>query len=435
MKLKLRRRIIFTGKTKRTRRLVQVTLVSLIALSRTAKAQQVIGSPSAVSVMPPALAQNNNEMQVFNPAADFLSALEAINLYQWGPVSFRPSINYGYSYGTGIQSAPGQPQSSVIQTISPNLIFILGTHWTLDYTPTWTFYSSKQLQDTVSHSLNLNWGTDYDYWVLGASQGYSRIDAPLVETGAQTEQESYSTAITAGYQLNSKVSLNFAVNQNLNFNSSSSTNSGGDLDNSREWSATGGFAYHFWSRFDLGANVTLGYDDVDTGPDTVNEQFQGQLGWRATDKTSFQITGGLEDEQFLSGGADDLITPVFGASIQYQPFDQTQISLSANRTVTPSDFQDAVTENTDTTISMSQRLLGKLNLTLGAAYNSVKYITSTTGSSSRTDDFYSLNAGLNYTFKKRLTTSLSYQYSDNSSSITGFSYSSTQIGFQAGFQF
>jgi len=40
-------------------------------------------------VPPPALQQaQNNEMQVFNPAAAFLNMLQGINPYQWGPVSF-----------------------------------------------------------------------------------------------------------------------------------------------------------------------------------------------------------------------------------------------------------------------------------------------------------------------------------------------------------
>jgi len=50
------------------------------------------------------------------------------------------------------------------------------------------------------------------------------------------------------------------------------------------------------------------------------------------------VERGVEDQQYLSGGAGDLVTPIFGATIQYQPFEQTKLSLSANRTVGTSYF-------------------------------------------------------------------------------------------------
>jgi len=71
----------------------------------------------------------NNEMQVFNPAAAFLNMLQGINPYQWGPVSFHPSLSYQFLYGTGIQSSPGNQQASVVQTVSPNFLFVIGSHW------------------------------------------------------------------------------------------------------------------------------------------------------------------------------------------------------------------------------------------------------------------------------------------------------------------
>ena len=107
-------------------------------------------------------------------------------------------------------------------------------------------------------------------------------------------------------------------------------------------------------------------------PDSINEQYQGRVNWRATDKISFQLSGGLEDQQYLSGGAGDLVTPIFGATIQYLPFEQTQLSVSANRTVSPSVFQNQTTENTGITPIVNQRLLGKLHLDLSGAYGTAK---------------------------------------------------------------
>jgi hypothetical protein len=222
-----------------TREKCLAILFCLIAFASIAGAQQVVMQPPQYSVPPPALQNENNEMQVFNPEQRFLNMLGKINPYQWGPVSFRPSVSYQFLYGSGIQSAPGQQQSSIIQTFSPDFLFILGSHWTLSYSPSWTFYSSSQFKNSLDHSVILTGGATYDDWILSLSQGYTRSDDPQVETAAQTEQETYSTSLNATYQLNSKISLNAGFNQDLSF--------ADQLNNSRQWLGTLGFAYHFWS--------------------------------------------------------------------------------------------------------------------------------------------------------------------------------------------
>ena len=248
--------------------------------------------------------------------------LQGINPYQWGPVSFRPSLSYSFLYGTGIQSSPGNQQASVVQTVSPNFLFVIGSHWTLDYTPSWTFYSSREFKNTLNHAASLSWGTSYEDWVLGFSQGYTRSDTPLIETGAQTEQESYSTAINASYQFNTKISLDMGLSQNFNNigNGGNPANQLGNLANSKAWSTMEWLNYEFWPRLSAGIGVGGGYTIQDGSPDSLNEQYQARVNWRATDKISFQLSGGVEDKQYLSGGASALVTPIFGATIQYQPF-------------------------------------------------------------------------------------------------------------------
>ena len=414
-------------------------LLGLIAFASAAKAQQVIMQPPQFSVPPPALQQaQKNEMQVFNPAAAFLNMLEGINPYQWGPVSFRPSLSYSFLYGTGIQSSPGNQQASVVQTVSPSFLFQVGSHWVLNYTPSWTFYSSSQFQNSLNHSAALSWETSYEDWVLGFSQGYTRSDSPLIETGAQTEQEAYSTAINASYQLNTKMSLDMGLSQNLSCvgNGGSSTNQFGSLENFKAWSTMEWLNYQFWPRLNAGIGAGGGYTIQQGSPDSLNEQYQARVNWRATDKISFQVSGGLEDQQYLSGGASALVTPIFGATIQYQPFEQTRLSLSANRSVSPSHYQSQYTKSTSLTAGLSQRLLKKFNLGLSGGYTTTDYTSSTSGvSAGRTDDTYSFSANLSHSLTKRGTISVSYSYSENSSNAQGLSYSSNQIGVQVGYQF
>ena len=423
-----------------SRRIASRLFLCLIACASAAEAQPVIMQPPQYPVPPPAMqeVQNNNETQVFNPAEAFWHLLQEINIYQWGPVSFRPSLSYSFTYATGVQSSPGTNSATVSQTVAPNFLFVIGRHWTLNYSPSWTFYSSRQLQDSLNHAATLSWGTSYEDWTLGFSQGYTRSDTPLIQTGAQTEQEGYSTAINASYQFNTKISLDMGVSQNFNYigNGTSSTNSFGNFADSKAWSTMEWLNYQFWPRLNAGLGVGAGYTTQAGSPDSVNEQYQARVNWRATDKVSFTLNGGLEDQQYLSGGQGALLTPIFGAIIQYEPFKQTELSLSASRSVSPSYFQNQNTESTSLTATLNQRLLKKFTLGLTGGYSTVNYVATASGvAAGRTDDTYSFSANLSHSLTKRGTISMSYGYSENRSGVSGFSFSSEQIGVQIGYQF
>ena len=385
-----------------------------------------------LSVTPPALQPSQtNEMEVFTPAGAAPGNVLENAPIRWGPIGLRPHIYYRFLDGSGIPASEGKHVDTTIQEISPGLLFSLGSHWTLNYTPTWSFYSNRQFRNTLDHGVGLTGGTTYEDWVFGLSQGYSSSSAPLVETGTQTEQESYSTAISASCLLNSKMSLDLAVNQNLT--------SAAQFESSREWSTLDWLNYQFWARLNAALGLGFGYIDVDTGPDMTYERFQGRVNWRATDKLSFQIHGGLEDRQFLGGGSDQL-NPIVGTVIQYQPFETTKLSLNVDRVVavsllTASSSQNQITETTSVAGDLNQRLLEKFYLDLGGGYHTVKYVTSGGAATDRKDNFYAFNVRLSCALLKRGTAAVFYQISDNSSSEPGFTFTSRQLGFELGYQY
>jgi hypothetical protein len=432
-------------------------LLCLAVMAPEAMAQNVLTPPPSVSATPPAVQQyqDSNPMQVFSPSEIIPYFLSFTPRLQWGPVAAHPHLDYQFLYGNGINSSPGQRQDTIVQQLSPGVLFNVGAHWTLDYTPTLNFYSSRNFQNTVDHSVQLAWGSGYGDWFFSGSQSCVFSSDPNVETAAQTDQQTYSTALNGSYQINSKVSLDLGLSQNFDYigNAQSSTDQLQNLTDSREWSTMDWLNYQFWPRLSIGAGIGAGYVNEDAGPDAVFEQYQARINWRATDKISFQLSGGLQDQQYLSGGAGDLLAPLYGVSIQYQPFEQTRISVGASRTVSSSYFQNQVTEGTGVNVDVNQRLLGKLYLDLSGGYGATKYVSSV-GSSSfafstgRNDDYYSFSARLTCPLLKRATVSVFYQYSKNSSSQTGylqyyqanisqsaFAYTSSQMGFEIGYRF
>lgn len=428
----------------------KMALFSLWAGLGMAGAQNAIMSPPQpqYSVTPSGMQQyETNQMQVFAPADTAPNAGEETRPLRWQFITFHPHVFYSFVAGSGVQSAPGQQQNTIVQQVSPGMLFNLGDNWALDYTPTLSYYSESNFRDTLGHAVQLTGGMAYEDWIFSLSQGYTSSDAPLVQTGAQTGQETYSTALSAIYAINSKMSLSLGADQILNYtdNSGSATNSPMAT---RTWSTMDWLNYEFWPRLSAGAGVGAGYNNQEGGTDMVYEQYQGQVNWRATDKISFQLRGGLQEDQFLgSGSSGSSASPIFSATIQYQPFDQTRLTLSAGRTVSSSYyFVSQVTKTTQVSANLNQRLLGKVYLNVGGSYAREKYDTSvSTSGTSRGDDYYTFNVGLTCPFLKRGTFSVFYAYSDNSSSQSGFAgpsssssaygYSSSQVGFSIGYQY
>ncbi len=368
-------------------------------------------------------------MQVFAPTPEIPSSVPL----QWGPVTLHPHLAYQISYGNGIQSAAGQPHNTLVNQLSPGILINLGDHWTLDYTPTLIYYSSSSFQDVLNQSVKLSFGSAFgNDWFFSGSQGYTDTSNPQIETGTQTDQENFATILNASYLFNEKMSLDMSLNQDLNYigNSESLTNQLQPLVDTKSWSTLEWLNYQFWPRFSAGLGLGFGYNQQDNSPDSIYEQYQGRINWRATDKISFQLSGGLHDQQYLSGDAGNLLTPIFGGTIQYQPFEQTQLSVNFNRTVSNSSFQNQVDIVTAVTASLNQRLLGRLMLDLSGGYSTTEYQASVaTLSTSRNDDVVSFTARLSCPFLKRATASVFYTYSDNNSTQSGFATAGTGYGF------
>jgi hypothetical protein len=426
----------------------KTTLFCVAVFAPGVAAQSVLAPPPASPPLVPssvAAYQTNQpvQMQVFVPSAP--AAPEQNQPFKIGPIVIRPNIFYQFLYGNGIQSSAGQQQDTIVQQFSPGLVFEDGLHWTLNYTPTFNFYSSSAFRNTINQFVQLQWGTTWRDWLMTASQSYAHTDDPQIETAGQTEQDTYSTAFNGVYQFNDRLSMNIGLNQTFNiYGQTSSTNLLVGLVNSRTWSTMNWLNDQFWPRFSAGFGLGLGYNQQQNSPDSTFQQYQLQMSWRATDKISFQLNGGLEDQEYLSGNAGSLLTPIFGGGVQYQPFDLTKINVSANRTVSTSAYQNQNVESTSITGDFNQRLFGGLYADLTGGFSTARYIATATavGGPSRSDDIYSFNARLSCPFPKRGTVSIFYQFSETSSTQSGFapgasafSYSSHQVGFDISYTY
>jgi hypothetical protein len=386
-----------------------------------------------------------NEMDVFTPAGETpVSTLPEI--FRYGQLQLRPHADYTFLYGTGLQNVPGDQQESIVQELSTGILMNLGRHWTVDYTPTFQFYSNSKFKDSVNHAATLTGGVAYEDWVFSLTHNSEFTSSPLVETGSQTDQSLHTTSLGASHPINSRLSVDFGLSQNITLVSG--------LQDSYDWSTMEWLNYIFGPRLNIGIGAGGGYVLVDEssqgnaqfGGQSGNgnqyyEQLQGRLNWRATQKISFQINAGFEDRQFETGGVGDSFNPIFGASIQYQPFKATQISLSASRTVGSSSYYQASQESVTTTVNLTldQKLFRNYDLSGSVGYSEDEYNTPAGGapnnSANRNDSGVSFTARLSHPFFKRARWSVFYQYSDNTSSQAGYGFQSNQSGFELSYSY
>jgi hypothetical protein len=377
--------------------------------------------------------------EVLNPTPA-PSTAPARGLLDWGPIHLHPHPFYRITYGNGIQSSPGNPTKTLINELSPGIGIDIGTHWHLDYTPTLRFYSSSSFRDTVDQSVNFAGGLAYENWVFGLSQGYSSSSDPLAETGAQTDQETYHTALKASCLLNSYLSLDLGFNQDFRFVSQNVSTQQvlqlQQLSDSQTWTVNGGLNYQFSPGLHAGFNIVVGYDSVQIGSDMSHEQFQLNLNWHPGQKLTFFISGGFEDRQFLDSRAPDTINPIFNGTLRYQLFEATGFSLAASHTIAPSYYNNQITEATDFSGAVRQRFFGHLFLDLTGGYRTTSYQTTTaTQRVHRRDDFAFFDIRITCPFLKNGTVSVFYDTSENSSSQSGFAYASEQVGLEVGYRF
>lgn len=404
------------------------------------RAQQIFIPPPEIPVTPPAVQeyQNlNNEMDVFIPAGGSTGAPPESQPFRWGILNVRPHPDYRVLYGSGIPAATNQQYATALNQLSPGFLLEMGSHWAVDYTPTWSLYSDSHFRNTLDHAVTLSGGTAYEDWTFGLSQSCSISSDTTAETATQMDQKTFLTALKASYQFNNRISTELEANQNF-FDADK-------LQDTHEWFLSDWVNYQFWPRLISAIGAGFGYDNVTdnsspgtNGFDATFEQIQARVEWRATDKISFQINGGLEDRQFFNGGSGDVLNPILNARIQYQPFDVTKISLTADRKVNAA-YLSGETESTEIIGDVKQRLFENFSLDLNGGYLNNSYIVKNNQLQSRADDYYFVGVQLGCQFltrgTKHGTISVFYQASKNSSSQAGYGFSTSQFGLDIGYRF
>jgi len=396
-------------------------------------------SPSSSQAATPYMGTSAVAGSLFN-LGDYLTQGPA--LAAWGPFRFYPQLSYSFTYGNGLQAQPGLNSTTAINTFGADLLVRIGDRWTVDYSPTESIYSNPNFRNTFNQSAALKGVTSYRDWTFNFSQSFVDSTYPLVETGTQVEQVAYVTAFNAAWQMNGQLSLQLGLNQNFRFAE--------QLNNLHEWTTSDWLNYQFDRQVGLAVGVTGGYDDLSSGSDMPFEQGMVRLNFVPGPKLVVNVSGGVEDRQFIHPSAPALVSPIFNGSLTYQVLTGTALSLSGSRSVVPSFYGNEINVVTTVTAGIRQQITEHTYLAVNASYTVEPYTSVVAGPlpqyyigvppttylvQTRSDNRTTFRASLTTTIRAHLTASIFYLYSENDSSQFNYSYSGNQGGLQLNYRF
>lgn len=349
-------------------------------------------------------------------------------IFQYGTLTYTGNLSYRYTDGSRLRTETGNDRDTAIQAVVFSGSLSTGRHWTLSHTTTASFYENEEFRDPVDHSFSASAGYVVGEWSVAGSLGYSRSNDTILEIGAQTTRDSFSSGLSFGRQIGNRTSLDLSVN--YSFTLATGLVSGRSISTS-DW-----INYQISPNLNAGAGFTYGGSFVSLGSDASFVRPQFRLGWQPTSKTSLNGSVGYEYRTFRSGGSSRLVNPVYNVSLGYRPFAPTSFSISASASESPSFFVNRSAWTTGLNFGVQQRVLQRLFFSGNYSMGRTEYVAIDRGLAvDRKDEHDSYGLSLSTAFLQRASLSLSYTQVKNASDATRFSLSTHSYSLTLGYRF
>jgi len=354
-----------------------------------------------------------------------------------GPVRFHPHLGYQLIYGDGILRGANLPDKTWLHTFSPGLFTELGPYWNMDFTASFNRYSNASKNNSESYFGALRGHIPREKWLLDFGYVATLTDQAQAETATNNVLQN-THLVTASGIYNYQTPLSLELSAALDARLAQAFNDYYTM-STLEW-----LNYQASSRTTLGLGLGGGYNVVKPGPDWTFEQLQGRIVWLPGTKLTIQASGGVQFQQFSgkdeTGATNALsgteITPMFGVSAAYKPFEQTALSLAVNHTVGNSYEQGQYSETTVINGGFRQRFFGHLNFDVTPGYNIRNYKSTLRGApDGREDKFLTIYTGLSTVLFKKLNVGIFYLFSDQDSDQKTFAFESKQVGLRLDYRY
>jgi hypothetical protein len=336
-------------------------------------------------------------------------------------VFFHSKLSYSYLNAEGLPTKDGRRVASEIHSTRAQLLADIGEHWALEYSPTWMNYTARALSDSFDQSAQLSAAASFTNFGVNFKESYESSKPTLIETGRQTKRETWATELDASYKLSPRVRLLGSAKMDERYTDIAPT--------VRTWSGQTAVNVTASPRLNFGLGPGFRYSEIVDAPDVYGESYTAHLNWRPTAKLSLSAEGGLEKTHSTASAGLDITKPHLELSLGYHPFETTSISLDVSKKVSASYFKNQVTEGLTWDAGIQQRLLGHYYLSASYGQKENEYIsTNTLVVNNRSDTAKILRARLSTKIVKRFSVAATFQKTSNTSSLSGFTFSSKQYG-------
>lgn len=380
-------------------------------------------------------------------------------------MDFHPRFTAGITYDDNIYIASSNPQSDEIWSVFPAVQMVAGDrqslaeyrldnrdllglsplayittpseNWpgsilTLDYGPRFNWYTHASNNDSVDQFATFNTLFPFARLILGVKQSYAHQSIQVIEAGQRSLQTSYNTALTSGYQISSRSSVQVNLRRDSYSYSASSLNGYADYHNDN-W-----FGYQFSDRLNLGGGVTAGYVNVQDQSSQTYQQILGRALYQLAEKVAIDGSVGVEFRQY-SAGASGTVEPVFSFTGSYTPRPATSFRLNAHRQAQASVSYGANYIMTGFNLGASKRFLDRYSVDLSGGFDNYDYYSVQGASQSvagqSNNNYWWARLGFGVRFNPFLSVSAFYRYSQQAYQTSSNGFTDNQVGLSATYGF
>ena len=343
-----------------------------------------------------------------------------------------PMFSAGVVYDDNIFISNTDRKGDAIFNISGGLALEIGDYRTLEenyllleYLASGYFFSKYTSQNSFGQNASLLAQYRFNQLAVQLESQYQYINGAQRQVGGFTTRNLVYNDLRFIYDVSEKTSFDLELSQDSNIYNS-------PYNSSYYFQATAGMDYLILPKVRIGLEGTAGYTTAENNPDQTYQIINARAKYDLTGKVAIKATGGVQFNQYVTGGDAMRVSPVFSLGAEYLPFPNTTISLLGYRNlfVSPSlDNQDYWATGVE--LGITQTIAQKFQVGVAGGYENDTYVSNLPGvDADRVDNFFFIQPQISYNFLRYLTATVFYEHRFNDSTLQVDTWYDNQVGFE-----
>ena len=348
----------------------------------------------------------------------------------------RPFGTFGVTFDDNIFISNTNRQSDVIFSINAGLTFELGDFRNLQesyliasYAGTGYFYTNNPAQNAYDQEATLLAQYRVDKLALQLESSYQYLTGPEREVGNFVNRNIIENAVRGIYDFSDKTRGDIEFTQRTSLYQ--------DFLSQYLYQLKIGGDYKTTERIRLGLEGIAGILNVQDGPLQYFQQIRGRARYEVTGKIALNLSGGVELREYEGDSQPVRLFPVFSVSGEYRPFSGTFINLEGySNSYGSTNFIGQNYVATGFSLSVQQRFFSRFYAGALFGYeNDTYYAVAANESVSRSDNYVVIRGSLEYKFLDWLSSGVFYEFKNNASTISQYSFYDNRVGYQLSVNF